>query len=66
MIEVTLSKGGTKERTLPINQIRIHDLWHMVVEMEQSDDSAIRKQGELINEVWLIAHDLKRHIEETA
>lgn len=62
--KVTRSVGGTNERTVPISQITIPNLWHIA--------ECIRKTGrvadgpacaQLISECWYIAHDLKIHIE---
>jgi len=62
--KVTLNKGGTKEMTVPISQVRIPNLWHIA--------EAIRKNGKvadgpgcakLILECWNLAHDLKNHIQ---
>ena len=64
--KVTLSKGGTGEKTKTISQVNIPDLWHIA--------EAIRKNGkvadgpgcaELILECWSRAHDFKRHIQES-
>ena len=63
--QVTLSKGGSEQTTVPINEVHIPDLWHVT--------EAIRTTGkvhdgpgcaDLILECWNIAHDLKRHIQE--
>ena len=64
--KVTLNKGGSKKKTIPISQVEIPDLWHIA--------EAIRKDGkvadgpgcaDLILECWSRAHDLKRHIQES-
>ena len=58
---ITLSKGGSDERTVPIGQITIPDLWHLADSIRvQVDDVA----AEMVLEVWHLAHDFKRHIEE--
>ena len=63
--KVTLNKGGSEEKTLPISQITIPDLWHIA--------EAIRKNGKvadgpgcaaLILECWNLAHDLKNHVKQ--
>ncbi len=64
--KVILNKGGTKEKTVPIDRVGIPDLWHIA--------EALRKDGkvddgpgcaDLILECWSRTHDLKRHIQES-
>lgn len=57
-MKVTLSKGGTMERTVEVSEIIIPDLWHIALNQES------KEAKDAILEVWHIAHDLKRHIEE--
>ncbi len=59
---ITLSKGGTKESQVEIDQIQIPDLWHI----GQSGNAINQRERKMILECWHLAHDLKRHIiEET-
>lgn len=64
--KVTLSKGGSKERTLPISQVHIPDLWHIA---EKIRTDGLNPPGTecagLILEVWNLCHDFKRHIQES-
>lgn len=62
--KMTLCKGGSGEKTLPISQINIPDMWHIA--------QAIRMTGkvadgpgcaDLILECWNRAHDFKNHIQ---
>jgi len=62
--KVTLSKGGSAEKTMPISQISIPDLWHIA--------EAIRTTGKVANgpgcatmilECWGLAHSFKSHIQ---
>ena len=56
--KVTLNKGGTKEKTLPISGIKIPDLWHIAENQSNTEDR------ERILLCWEIAHGLHRHILE--
>lgn len=58
---VTLNKGGTGERTLAVSAIQIHDLWHVAMRLQDAGD---KEGSEQVLEVWLLAHDLKKHILE--
>jgi len=63
---VTLSKGGTKERTVPVSEIEIPDMWHISQAVRRTQEIALsQKAADLILEVWHLAHDLKKHIEES-
>lgn len=62
-MKVTLSKGGTKERQLDINHIRIPDLWHIAMAVGDNPCFTKLHQDEIL-ECWHLAHDLKRHIAE--
>lgn len=59
---VTLSKGGTAERTVKVKDIDIPDLWHIA--MLLSDQKVVNGLGEAASdkvlEVWHLAHDLKK------
>lgn len=65
---VTIFKGGSKERTLPINELRIPDLWHLACWLGENEGTVPNGKlaSELVLETWHIAHDLKRHISEAA
>jgi len=54
---VTLSKGGKKEKTLPVTQITVPDLWHIAQRLDEEDKKKVL-------DCWHLAHDLKTHIEE--
>jgi len=61
---VTLNKGGSLERTIPINQVVIPDLWHIAEAVRKSKAPwAGRQAANLILKCWSRANDLKRHIE---
>lgn len=51
---ITFSKGGTKEKTVLLSQVRIPDLWHTVTAPPRRD----------ILECWHMAHDLLRELRE--
>jgi len=64
--KVTLNKGGSEEKTVSISKVVIPDLW-LIAE-------ALREKGKVhdgpgcataILECWGLAHDFKRHIEES-
>ena len=57
MADITLSKGGTAERTVPLSSISIPDVWNISFTLPEG-------QGELVRELWHLCHDLKRHIED--
>lgn len=57
---ITLHKGGTKEKTIPLSQLDIPDLWHIAqAEMDLHCRESILR-------CWHYAHDLKRTVEELA
>lgn len=57
-MQITLSKGGTKERTVDVEKIQVPDLWHIA--MDQDDVNA----REQILQTWHLAHDLLRVLRE--
>ena len=64
--KVTLSRGGSGEKTVPISQVQIPDLWHLAQAVRTSKKLwAGQEACDLILEVWSRAHDLKNHIQET-
>lgn len=63
---ITLSKGGTKERNVPINQVEIPDLWHIAQVIKTSKDFRSGEEtADLILKCWYLAHDLRKHIQES-
>lgn len=68
-VKITLSKGGTAERTLELSAISIPDLWkiaHAPGLLPGLKDCTLgdKSAQELIVECWHIAHDLKRTLGE--
>jgi len=63
--KVSLDKGGTEIRTVPICKVAIPDLWPIAQAIHETGKVA-DGQGcaKLILECWSLAHDLKRHIQE--
>ena len=65
---VTLNKGGTKERTVRIDEIQIPDMWHLAMALKDfpTDNMIVDPIAcsELVLECWAMAKGLKRHIEE--
>lgn len=56
---ITLNEGGTGERVIDILHIQIPDIWHIAHRIENEED---RK---LVLEVWSLAHDMKRHLQDS-
>lgn len=56
--EIIRSKGGTKERKVTLDQIRVPDLWHIA--HNQPD----KESKETILECWRLAHDMLRTLRE--
>ena len=63
--KVTLNKGGTEKKVVPISDVKIPDLWHIANTIRENGKVADGPGcAELILECWSRAHDLKRHIQE--
>ena len=60
MTDIVRSKGGTKERRVPIEEIAVPDLWFIALEVRKKISEAASEE---ILDCWCLAHDLKRHIE---
>ena len=62
----TRSKGGSAEREEVISQIQVPDLWHLIQDMKQGTTIS-KKEGQrlvgAIEEIWNLAHDMKRHLQ---
>jgi hypothetical protein len=56
------AKGGSRERVVEVNDIRIPDLW---VLLHNHDVEVTPKQRAAILEVWHLCHDLLRVVKET-
>lgn len=54
---ITLSKGGSGERTEKLETLQIPDCYCLAQTIRRSDPVA----GKMLNDCWHIAHDLKRH-----
>jgi hypothetical protein len=64
---ISRAKGGTAEREEAINEIEIPDLWFLIQGMKQGIVISKREGKRLvgaIEETWLLAHDLKKHIQQ--
>ena len=66
---IVLSRGGTHERIMFVEDIEIKDLWHAAMAIKNGDSKywsqKIRdKVFEEIIGVWELTHDLKKHIIE--
>jgi glycerate-2-kinase len=71
---IILSKGGTSQRTAPIEEIHVPDLWNLAQELNREGRKVYTLNamvgefqwvlmGDYILECWHLAHDLKRHIQ---
>lgn len=58
---ITRFKGGTLESEVPVNEIKIPDLWHLSEKLR--NEFGIDAGNEVL-EVWHLAHDLLRHIKK--
>jgi len=68
---VILAKGGTKERTLPLEEIDVPDLWHGIQRvrtlakgMKPPAQSWLMSFADEVEDVWYLAGHLKEHIED--
>ena len=71
--KITLSRGGTNERTIEINEVEIPDIWWLISEFKLAGEGKkglkfspenCRGIGESLSTLWHNAYDLKRHIQE--
>ena len=63
---ITLSRGGDEERTLPISEVYIPELYHIARDVRLNSKLINANVcSEVILLVWHIANDLKRHIVES-
>jgi len=67
--KITLSKGGTEERTVEARDITVPDLWHVAMFLKDYAKTTpnplmLQKAADEILETWHLAHDLLRHIKE--
>jgi len=64
---VTLFKGGTKEKTLPISQVEIPDLWHIAEAIRTNGriggKAGRERAADMILDCWHICGALKEHIQ---
>jgi hypothetical protein len=59
-MKITLSKGGTGEKTIPLNKVQIPDLWHIA---SRQTSPADKRQ---ILKCWHMTHDLLRELRDMA
>lgn len=70
MAQITLNKGGRIERTIDAQELpNVPDLWHIADWLEdeavKQGNKALEIQAEAIRECWHLAHDLRRHAQES-
>ena len=58
---ITLAKGGTDERQVPLSDIAVPDVWALASRIR---DTLGDEAAEQVLAVWHLAHDLRRHIED--
>ena len=61
----TLAKGGTVERQVPIDHVKIPDVYALIKSLE-SRRHIMGLEVTALQELWSIAHSLKRHIQDEA
>lgn len=62
MKTIVRARGGSKERVVEVQDIKIPDLWK-IIENHELDISA--KHKAMIKETWVLAHDLLRAVKDT-
>ena len=55
---ITLNKGGSAEKTVNLDKVKIPDLWNIATSQENQLSKAA------ILETWHLAHDLLRALKE--
>ena len=66
------AKGGRKERTVPLEDVRVPDAWHAAMRAgKPRDDTGWEKERaesdrELILDLWSLAHSLLNHARRQA
>ena len=65
--QITLAKGGTAERTVNVGTLRVPDLWHLIMYLEDHPEIDIghhhlgdKPLAEAVRECWHLCHDLLR------
>lgn len=62
--QIILSKGGTKERTVSIDDAEclVPDMWHIINYFKDKDKPEVANE---IDKCWKLCHDFKKHIQES-
>ena len=58
MATIIRSKGGTAERTVEVDEIKVPDLWHIVRDLGGDDRDKVL-------ECWVLCNDLLQHLKES-
>ena len=58
---ITMAKGGTVERDVPLKEIEIPDLWHIAGRLKDGGTHIPRDADDVL-ECWHLCHDLLKHI----
>lgn len=61
MKTITRAKGGTKERKVRVDKIKIPDVWTVV---HRADNDINAHDKELLVDCWHLTHDLLRAVKE--
>ncbi len=59
--KITLAKGGTKERRVSPDKIKIPDLWHVAEYLRENGQP---KAADAVLDCWHTASDLLAHVRE--
>ena len=66
--QITLNPGYPSERTVDIFTVQVPDLWHLAQALKNGPitrSKAVQaRAGDDILELWQLAHELKRYIQE--
>ncbi len=58
-VEIVRAEGAGGERKVDLAEYRVPDLWHVA---QRAKATLGEEDGELILDVWHLAHDLRKHI----
>ena len=59
--ELVRARGGSLERVVPVDELRVPDLWHIAMHLKER---GFPKAQDEVLECWYLCHDLLRSIRE--
>lgn len=59
---VVLSPGGSGRRAVPIGQVTIPDVWHLIEYLKRK---GMTLEADEVTTLWHLAHDLKKNLDGT-